>query len=1416
MQRASSSFRPKTPGMAPTAVALSLSASTSTDAGAPRSLQEAVRHSTVSWQRDLEGLFKHAKDWFPDVVWELGGDGEDDAMPADKVDEVWGHKAIVYARAPPSFQSRYFSFRPNLDGFPVDSSLSLGLDPTRTPSPFSTPSITNSTTGLLRISTNINPALFGNELEYLYTGQGFGEAFEFLFDSSETRDVHHMLTAGVSSSSSDELDAESLRVDKLRKDLVFMWRSRLYSDVRIALTGNFSTTSHDNTTAIFSSHRFILVSRCPYFYDALLNWPSKPPPSSNGEPPTLNLPSPPFTPASLHFTLGYIYTGTLVFSHRSYDLQTAFSILLAATYLSLPSLPLRSASPHRPRNGRWGTTGCRCRQCARRAPRVLEFSLQNDVQNQPLERGARRALVGMFGEGWCTQEFASLPPKMRDGILRGVAKRTTPTNAFPLLFAAEHALVKLGPSIEPWADTIREMLVSARKTGRRILESEGEAEGARFGDLERVEWAMAAVLRGLKDPWAATLYQTLVSAILLRPHPGEESEALLSATSKVRKLVEDTRLEVLRWMKKRWYNVRSERGFDELEGWAVKEISDYIEVSIDDLLSPPNPRSSPARPSKSSSPNTTTTTAGGRSTLLRPMSQHPHTSRVDADSDVAVSMRSVLTRNTTGRSGTTGSTVSTTTSGTGTGTGSRRRVTPTRGGNDAASVRSSSLSTRSTATFETSGSGSTVGRSPALRRRVGGGSPSGSTSNLHHVAPEDRTRDRNGDGERDSPAKRLAAHTRAKHRAGSCGWEGKGPPSIVESNFDHDDLEDEYSVYGEGRSRGLDVDDGDAEDVDRRDGGEGGEDEEDTESVLGSGVAGDGDESTSHYADATDDSAIGGLSPTTADDGQDADDGGGGGGGGGGNLDGDDNDSTPANSILSHTTTGTSSKRPVRGRLSPSISRTTPTKKTLLTKVSLSSVNSRSTASTAASRVKSGSGASIRSINTTGSSTAPANMRKISGGLELERLVEDGDEQTELEGEHTEHGVPRHKHVHVRLVALDPLDPLLAFRHDVVLPARFQGVDAFDKTSGATNNATLTPTAAARSRKTSAASTVSGRSVSTTGATPVRQRTISATSAAGDRKRTTSATASTAAAEARQRKISTSSVSSSVASGKRSPVTTRKSAPPVPPIDRSKLSAGASVDCGAAAGVKAPSLKGSVSATGPSTGRKPVHVVERKKSASVLERKGVVAEVRERFEGKKGGAAPVPLVKKEEKEKDRKEEGQEAGKEDDMDVDEKVPAATVQADHRKTTSSASTSSVSSVATVKRRGSVDTVTSSRTRGSTGSSSSKPANPSPAKRAISPPLPPVPVEDEDMSDSDIGNTTIHGPTLTRGAYTGPPRGATLDIGIACIISSKRKRFKAYARYIGEVEGEIGPWVGVEVPLPVGVEATHGAIEARARCR
>ena len=67
---------------------------------------------------------------------------------------------------------------------------------------------------LTRISLSHNPAFFSYELEYLYTGKVFCDAFEFLFDANEKN--------------ASEGEADEARIAKLRKDIVYMWRSRLY------------------------------------------------------------------------------------------------------------------------------------------------------------------------------------------------------------------------------------------------------------------------------------------------------------------------------------------------------------------------------------------------------------------------------------------------------------------------------------------------------------------------------------------------------------------------------------------------------------------------------------------------------------------------------------------------------------------------------------------------------------------------------------------------------------------------------------------------------------------------------------------------------------------------------------------------------------------------------------------------------------------------------------------------------------------------------------------------------------------------------------------------------------------------------------------------------------------------------------
>ena len=61
---------------------------------------------------------------------------------------------------------------------------------------------------------------------------------------------------------------------------------------------------------------------------------------------------------------------------------------------------------------------------------------------------ARRTLVGLFGEGWCTSEFAGLHGQVREGPVKGFGKRTLVWNVIALLWAAEGALGRNGGVVD--------------------------------------------------------------------------------------------------------------------------------------------------------------------------------------------------------------------------------------------------------------------------------------------------------------------------------------------------------------------------------------------------------------------------------------------------------------------------------------------------------------------------------------------------------------------------------------------------------------------------------------------------------------------------------------------------------------------------------------------------------------------------------------------------------------------------------------------------------------------------------------------------------------------------------------------------------------------------------------------------------
>ncbi|KAI3481021.1 hypothetical protein L1887_56795 [Cichorium endivia] len=207
----------------------------------------------------------------------------------------------------------------------------------------------------------VSHAFFDATLQYLYTGEeAMVDAFEFLFEDRLAPD---------SQATPEE------KLDKLRSDLTYMWRSKLYSDVKIVLgddddarnaddasmagdkrrrasrladipdanmsvlslaqtvdTDRIDESDDDDELTLFSTHRMILASRSEYFASMLLSS------YADAGSQVLRLPSPPFTPASLHFTLGFLYTGTLFFSNRTFDLATAFSLWRAGAYLQIATL----------------------------------------------------------------------------------------------------------------------------------------------------------------------------------------------------------------------------------------------------------------------------------------------------------------------------------------------------------------------------------------------------------------------------------------------------------------------------------------------------------------------------------------------------------------------------------------------------------------------------------------------------------------------------------------------------------------------------------------------------------------------------------------------------------------------------------------------------------------------------------------------------------------------------------------------------------------------------------------------------------------------------------------------------------------------------------------------------------------------
>ncbi|KAI7958778.1 hypothetical protein MJO28_002569 [Puccinia striiformis f. sp. tritici] len=543
------------------------------------SFAAATQASLDRWKIDLQNLLRHADKRFADIAWSrTPGAGTEDLICA--------HKAIIYARASGQFQLKYLSApapspHSRLPGLPSTSSVYLNgsirsntpqsaISNQRPPSPSlaSLHSIAGSTRQLSLLN-GTDPTLFQSILEALYTANGLSEVFAFLFDDHAAA------------------DSPEARTDKLRKDLLYMWRSKLYADCQIILINqqdldNPTENSTYEQEAVFSAHRSILCSRSPYFASLLLD------PYADSNNRVFTLASPPFTPASLHFSLGYLYCGTLDFSNRNFDLSTAMQIWRSAQYLGLELLREEVEAKISEMCHNFKDT---CKSCISRIGRVYAFSLALDVASKRLESATEPFVIQHLGTIW-NKAIGELHYEAQTHLVDLVCLSIDPNTVIGAIQGSKRLKDRLANERSDWADHLLSMLEPIDEQIGVVLQQKFPAVVTSKGFLDLLvgvgfsndvlEKALILMVQRLTDDNAAETYQVLVGQVLLR-EDGLPMDA--------RVIVEDAKAGVLKYIKSHWTTLRALNGFDPLENWALKEISDEIEVPLEDLLlSTPAPR----------------------------------------------------------------------------------------------------------------------------------------------------------------------------------------------------------------------------------------------------------------------------------------------------------------------------------------------------------------------------------------------------------------------------------------------------------------------------------------------------------------------------------------------------------------------------------------------------------------------------------------------------------------------------------------------------------------------------------------------------------------------------------------------------------------------------------------------------------
>ncbi|CAG8556522.1 11666_t:CDS:2, partial [Funneliformis caledonium] len=483
---------------------------------------------------DLRYALEHAKELYSDIAW--------DFTVALNQTNIYAHKAILYARSSRSFQERFLKNK-DANGMSIRSVRLSNPEP-------------------IIVKTAEDPFFFRQELRFFYTGEEGSEEFLAAVDTT------------------DELEQ-----DKLKEDLLYMLKSKLYTDVELVLDRSddildIIEEDEEIKPITVRAHRFMLYTRSEYFKKMF---------SSNfieARSSHVHLDNSIFTQTSLNLILTFIYTGNLSSPSKPLTLETCELVWIGADFLGIKLLC--DECIYRIADKLHHFT-CTCAECQAVVPGVAAFAKQYEVDI--LWQGCLHVLSHGFDKMWPQKAFAELDEDTREEILLTVLSRIQNNNIMAIFKGCRKVLsmIEIKGIGLPWIETIREMTMQVQLYTTQILVENFEqlcdddqefldcVDGIGFSSDLLEDMMYTIIEEGLSERNAARVLKCITEKLLTR-------QAIMNTESfETKRVLIQAKQKIFDYIKKRWISVKQNGGFRILSPWLLDEFSKELGVTNQEL-----------------------------------------------------------------------------------------------------------------------------------------------------------------------------------------------------------------------------------------------------------------------------------------------------------------------------------------------------------------------------------------------------------------------------------------------------------------------------------------------------------------------------------------------------------------------------------------------------------------------------------------------------------------------------------------------------------------------------------------------------------------------------------------------------------------------------------------------------------------